>query len=710
MRRAARRYLPSFLLLLAPLVLLALVGAAELSRQSERAERLLQEQALALVSAAARQLEEALPGRVQELLAARDWLEAPLPRTADELARVPGVLDLILLDGDARLLYPEVPPGLDSTMPLGGGHNHALLLEAELLESLGDVDGACAALQELTSRVPAGTQLRGMRDFDGIVALARAQLQLGGLHRRAGRTEPAALAYREAARIAGELLRRPGARTRSPRDAASIRLLADVARAELDTSPQERLHVLQGICEGRHDALGDDLLGAVADRLVAGIDPAGEHATVIADLLQVDRTRRLGRRFASDYRRAVEEPLRLRLLEAEQPMSFQSHPGPEGTTLLAIQRAPFELVAAHNAGFAGLRIDVALFVNAEMDAFLTPDENGFFLGIFDADGKPLLRSDGSGETAAELPFELPAQVTLGGLELRAIAANPAAILDDRRASVRGRALLLIALCLTTIGAGFVMFRTIQRESEVASLKVEFVSRVSHELKTPLSLIRMYAETIGLGRTRSPAQTGEFASIIVRESDRLTAMIERILEFAGKETATLHYHREPHDLAALVHEITEQYRPQATAKGAELQVRAPSPLDVDVDAGALENALLNLLENAIKYTPADTAERTVVVELQRHGEDAVLAVHDRGIGIPAGEQEKVFEGFYRASNAGEVRGAGIGLSLVRHFARAHGGDAVARARAGGGATIELRLPLRGTNGASNGRSGQTPEIA
>jgi signal transduction histidine kinase len=698
MRRAARRYLTPTLLLLAPLLLLTLLGAAELSRQSERVEGLLREQAASLVSTAARRFEEELPARVHDLLDSRnDWTETPLARIADELAQVPGVLDLFLLDGEARMLFPEAPPPLEGSLPLATAPTHRALFAATLLEGFGDLEGASATLARFTADEPPPLPPRAA---EAALIHAQAWFQRGGLERRLGRADSARSAYRRAAELAGDLLTRAPGRQRTGRDSSAILLLSEVALAELDADPDGMLALIRDVSEGQYDLLGDDLLVVLIERLANQIPIEAATSAELAELLQVDRSRRFGRRFAEDYRALLAGTLRLRLAEAGRGVTFFSYPGPEATSLLAVTPASPELAAWYGAEFIGLRLDVALLVNARMDAFLTPDENGFFLGIFDDSGRPLLKAS-SPEAGAEFPFHLPSQITLGGLELRAIPGNPAAILADRSATVRGRAWLWIALCLTTIGAGVLLLRSVKRESELAALKVELVSRVSHELKTPLSLIRMYAETIGLGRARGAEQTGAFASIIVRESDRLTAMVERILDFSRQESGTIRYVSEAFDLAAVVGHVTDQYRPHVASRGMQLEATLPPPLIVEADRGALENALVNLLENAVKYTPSGAADRTIRVDVMRRNGCAVIAVHDRGVGIPPDERERVFDSFYRATTAGEVRGAGLGLSLVRHFAQAHGGRVVAMARDGGGSTFELSLPL-GPDGAEPAR--------
>jgi two-component system phosphate regulon sensor histidine kinase PhoR len=203
---------------------------------------------------------------------------------------------------------------------------------------------------------------------------------------------------------------------------------------------------------------------------------------------------------------------------------------------------------------------------------------------------------------------------------------------------------------------------------------------------------MYSETLGLGRARDAEQARRFAGIISREADRLTGLIQRILDFSSQEAGRFTYQREDVDASALLRTVTDDYRPHVETAHGRITADLEPGLRLHTDPGALASAYLNLLENAVKYTPADAPDRSIEVELRSSDGHAVLEVRDRGVGVPATEREHIFESFYRATTAGEVRGAGLGLSLVRHFAEAHDGTIAALPRDGGGSVFRLRLPL------------------
>jgi signal transduction histidine kinase len=225
------------------------------------------------------------------------------------------------------------------------------------------------------------------------------------------------------------------------------------------------------------------------------------------------------------------------------------------------------------------------------------------------------------------------------------------------------------------------------------LKTDFVANVSHELKTPLSLIRLFGETLLLDRLRDPAKAREYYEIIVRESERLTHLVNNVLDFASIEAGQKQFNFRPTNLSQLVADTLEAYRLQLEERGFRVQVDTPPDLPpVLADPDAVGQALLNLLDNAVKYA---SEEKQIVVRVERAGEEARIAVTDRGIGISPREARRVFETFYRAPAARRMgtRGSGLGLSLVRHILQAHGGNVELKSAPGKGSTFTLVFPLR-----------------
>jgi signal transduction histidine kinase len=244
-----------------------------------------------------------------------------------------------------------------------------------------------------------------------------------------------------------------------------------------------------------------------------------------------------------------------------------------------------------------------------------------------------------------------------------------------------------------LGAGVVLtYRNVTKEMDLAKLKSDFVSNVSHELRTPLALIRLYAETLELGRVQSAEKQQHYFSIIRKESERLTALINNILDFSRIEAGRKEYSFDETNLAELVRNTLESYRYQIEQLGFDFDVKIDEDLPpLRVDREAIARSLLNLVNNAVKYSQDD---KSLGVNLYRANGAVKLEVIDHGIGIPRNEQGKVFEKFYRVGDAfvHNTKGSGVGLSLVRHIVQAHGGEVSVESTVGEGSKFTIALPL------------------
>jgi signal transduction histidine kinase len=253
--------------------------------------------------------------------------------------------------------------------------------------------------------------------------------------------------------------------------------------------------------------------------------------------------------------------------------------------------------------------------------------------------------------------------------------------------------VLIAFIDLILGAGlFLVYSNVRREAHLARLKSDFVANVSHELKTPLALIRLFAETLELGRVQTSEKAQQYYRVINKESQRLTQLINNILDFSRIEAGRKEYRFERTDLSRVVHDVLEAYRFPIEQQGFTLEVEIAEDLpEVDVDKEALAQALLNLVNNALKYGGSG---RFIKIEVKRAGETIRLSVVDHGIGVAKGEQKKIFEKFYRAEDSlvHETKGSGLGLALVRHIMEAHGGDVEVESAPGEGSVFTLVLPL------------------
>ncbi len=252
--------------------------------------------------------------------------------------------------------------------------------------------------------------------------------------------------------------------------------------------------------------------------------------------------------------------------------------------------------------------------------------------------------------------------------------------------------ILGAISLLMIGGIFLTYRNISREMNLARLKSDFVANVSHELRTPLALIRLYAETLELGRLNTKEKYQEYFRIIREESERLSSLINNILDFSRIEAGRKEYEFKETDLSELVRSTLDTYRFQIEQNGFTFEENISKDIPpVNVDREAIARSLLNLVNNALKYSKD---KKYIGVSLYRANGSVKLEVSDHGIGIPAAEQEKIFEKFYRCGDplVHNVKGSGLGLSLVRHIVRAHGGDVKVESAPEQGSKFTIALPL------------------
>jgi two-component system phosphate regulon sensor histidine kinase PhoR len=281
-----------------------------------------------------------------------------------------------------------------------------------------------------------------------------------------------------------------------------------------------------------------------------------------------------------------------------------------------------------------------------------------------------------------------------GWELRVAQRD----LGDQSALARKRIVnsFLIGGAVTVILAGLaVLGFAIRRERRLNELKSEFISNVSHELKTPLSIISMFGEMLAEGRTKSPEQAHEYAEIIWRESVRLGRLIDNVLDFAKIERGMGSYEfSEDTDLAGVVETAVDLSSRRVAAADMRLESHLEPDLPlIELDQNAFTLAVLNLIDNAIKYAPEG---KKIELDLKREGNRIVLSVRDFGAGIDPEEHERIFDRFYRARaiRLKPIRGSGIGLALVQHIARAHGGEATVESEVGKGSTFRIWLPIDG----------------
>jgi signal transduction histidine kinase len=253
--------------------------------------------------------------------------------------------------------------------------------------------------------------------------------------------------------------------------------------------------------------------------------------------------------------------------------------------------------------------------------------------------------------------------------------------------------LSILTALVLIGGVVTALRSASRAMKLSQMKAEFVSNVSHELRTPLASIRVFGEFLKLGRVRQPDKIQEYGEYIETESRRLTQLINNILDFSKIESDQKSYNFERTSIENVVIDTLKTFEVALEQNGFTLHLERPSLAlpNVLIDQDAIEQAFINLLDNAVKYS-GDSKE--IEVKLGEQSDMVTISVIDHGVGIASEEREKVFEKFYRVGNClvHDVKGSGLGLSIVKHIVEAHHGRVTVESEPGRGSAFIIHLPV------------------
>lgn len=373
---------------------------------------------------------------------------------------------------------------------------------------------------------------------------------------------------------------------------------------------------------------------------------------------------------------------------------WMSSPAParasSGREALVVNRQTVAVLWQNLDGSFRALVAAPAFVESQWLTALAPiaREQNISFGLRDADGARAFGTFGTdGPTAVRGAAEsaLPWSVVTASLD-------PPVERHDfarRRQWLGAGFVLLVSMALV---ASCLIVRAVKREMAVARLQSDFVAAVSHEFRTPLTALRQFTDMLrehpvlddDRRRTAYDAQS--------RATDRLTRLVESLLDFGRMEAGARVYRFEPHDSTALVHRVVDDFRAEARAAGDAIEFRGNGSAPIDADDEALARAVWNLLDNAVKYSPKPSR---VEVSLRHRDGHVFIAVQDHGIGIPAHEQAEVFSKFYRGEQARTqgIKGTGIGLSMVDEIVKAHRGHVEVESEPGKGSTFTIVLPSR-----------------
>jgi len=253
-------------------------------------------------------------------------------------------------------------------------------------------------------------------------------------------------------------------------------------------------------------------------------------------------------------------------------------------------------------------------------------------------------------------------------------------------------ILFMGIILVMLIGIILMIRAVIHESEISRMKSEFVSNVSHELKTPLALIRMFGETLDSGIVTEEKDKQKFYGIIRKESERLTHLINNVLDFSRMDAGVKEYNFQEADLVEVVRSSLEAYKFQISDSGFRIESELPDePMTIRIDKDAISQVLLNLLNNSVKYSDE---VKYIMVKVHKESSSALISVTDHGVGIPKDELKKIFDKFYRVSTSKtkETQGAGLGLTLSKHIVKEHGGTIEVESEVGHGSRFTIVLPM------------------
>jgi two-component system phosphate regulon sensor histidine kinase PhoR len=340
-----------------------------------------------------------------------------------------------------------------------------------------------------------------------------------------------------------------------------------------------------------------------------------------------------------------------------------------------------------------LMVDPEKFIGQVLDPKIQEIAKGKFhiTAYRTGDSNPVYSSDKQSITGTineKRPFWLLRNYEMG-IELKNVT-----IAELARDRTRKNVILISIMDIILLSGAWLIFRNIKKQLELSQLKSDFVSNVSHEIRTPLALISMYIETLEMGRIRTPEKIKEYYQVILNETSRLSAMVNRILSFSQIENKKRKYSPEPCDINEIMEKACSGFR--YTLENKEFKFRCEPGNDlpaITADREAVTDAVINLIDNAMKYSGEN---KEIAVRTGMDTKYAYIEVEDHGIGISVKHQKYIFDKFFRVTEknlANKVKGSGLGLAIVKHIMDAHNGRIEVKSTPGAGSRFRLLIPVK-----------------
>lgn len=313
-----------------------------------------------------------------------------------------------------------------------------------------------------------------------------------------------------------------------------------------------------------------------------------------------------------------------------------------------------------------------------------------YINIVDEEGELIFGNNLKGVESFIVGRVFPTTFYRWRLQLSPIHAEELIIRAKTR-KITDAILIGIALFIIISAIGIFSYAA-YKERHLSKLKIDFISNVTHEIKTPLAIIKMFSDLLLMGKIKEEEKLKQYYEIIYKETQRLIHIIDNVLDFSRLERGKFEYNKEVLDIREIINDIRELYEPMFKVEGKKLTLKLiDKPVKVFADPEALKIAIVNLLDNTLKYAKESPE---VIVELDSNQTQAVLKIIDFGPGIPHKEHKKVFERFYRIKSSGKSKGngTGIGLSIVKSIVKAHEGSVYIDKKTKVGTTFVIELPL------------------